>query len=138
MNNIYEFLNSIVGTIESFIYGYQDADTQNIQINFANSLYDIYYYLSLLVNEKKLNGITLGPFKYPNSFNILINDTNFFIEVNSAKIDNQYNLYTAIMTQDEVVKIPDLGYRDLYKEQLNNETIINDIIYTKDYINYIF
>ena len=134
LENIYNFLDNIAGTIESLF----DIDN-NLPINlapmiFSNSLYDMYYCISLLITEKKLEGIALGPFHYPNSFNIYINDTKFFIEVQSCMIDEHYYIYTAVMTQDEAVQIPDLGYKNLYKEQSNNETFIEDVILTKEYI----
>lgn len=138
IDNIYNFLDSITETIESIFNMDNNLSTNLAPMIITNSLYDMYYCLSLLITDKKIEGIVLGPFHYPDSFNIYICDTKFFVEVKSCIIKDNYYIYTSVMTKDEAVKIPDLGYINLYKEQSNNETFIEDIILTKEYITDVF
>lgn len=134
LENIYNFFDDIADEIDSMLDFERILPKKMALMNFSNSLYDMYYCLSLLITNKQMEGITLSPFQYPDLFRIYIDYTNFYIEVQSSNKDDNYYIFTAIMTQDEAVKIPDLGYINLYKEQLNNETFIEDIILTKEYI----
>lgn len=134
LHNFYNVLDHIVITIETLFDANNNFCLPGTPKNFTNSLYDIYYHISLLIANNTINGMILGPFNYPDSFNIYVENTNFSINVHSVEKDNNYTVYTAIMKQDDAIKIPELGYRDVYKEQCNNENIITDIIITKQYI----
>lgn len=134
LDNIYNFFDNIAGTIDALIDFDINLPRNLSPMIFSNSLYDMYYCLSLLITNKKIEGITLGPFQYPNSFYIYIDDTDYYIEVQSYVKDNNYYIYTAIMTDEEAIKIPELGYRNLYKEQSNNESFIEDVILTKEFL----
>ena len=147
-NELLGFLDDILINIEQFISDNDndnDTDTDNdsdmshskddIDIfNFSNSLYDIYYYIFVLIKEEKLQGVVLSQFKYPNSFLINITNTPYSIIVLSCSDKINYNVYTAIKENDTVVKIDQLGYKDLYKEQNNNNSIIKEINMTVSFL----
>jgi hypothetical protein len=125
IDDINDYLDNLFVDVENIFDEETDEDIE--LITFENSLYDLYYYLLMLLKENKLKGVSLSPFRYPDSFCLYVDNTKFTIVVISCKDKENYSVYTAIACNDVLMKLKGLNYKNLYKEQKNDSSIVQEI-----------
>lgn len=131
-----EFLYNIIKNIEKVNIPLIDNKNEFIDNdkNFSGIIYDIYYQLSLMKLENKLQGFTLSPFYYPCHFDILIDNSNYTLRVTS--IHREFRMiYTSILLNNQQIKTyQELNHNFEYKNHTSINSILNELYQLKEYI----
>lgn len=131
-----EFLYNIIKNIEKVNIPLIDNKSEFIDNdkNFSGIIYDIYYQISLMKSENKLQDFTLSPFNYPCYFDIFINNTNYALRITS--IHREFRMiYTSILFNNKEIKnYQELNHNFEYKNHNSINSILNELYQLKNLI----
>lgn len=124
---------------KSMCDGNISADNDNmipidLSVNSAGIMYDIYYYFMIKQMEGKLKQFILNNFEYPHSFTISVRDTLYSIKIILIKEILSYNIYTAILHKNDIIKVSSYGYSDQYKKHTSYNSIFDELFKIRESI----
>lgn len=101
-----------------------DEEALDSAFNLKN-LYDVYY--QLLLDKDKLHNFTVGPFKFPDSFDLYSDklSANFTISIYSIKVNGSPKLQIVVYKENKIIKNDIIDRIDNY---YNYGAILNHIL----------
>lgn len=104
-----------------------DNTVDNESVPLPDDVYDIYYYFKVLEKDKKLNGLIIENFNYPDSFFITIPKIHYKIKIDKCRKNNK--ICTSLYLNNKLVKPSYLGYEDGYREHLTYNSLKQEVMY---------